>query len=487
MKTPILGGFYVARSVNAAADRCINLYPEAVPQGGKEAAFLSRCPGLRLLLTLTGGAIRGEHSFGDYLYVVAGGFLYKIDSAYNSEVLGSISGSGLVSMDDNGTQLFVAANPDGYIYNSSTLELAQITDEDFPGASVVQYIDGYFLFIEPDSQRFWITSLLDGESIDPLDFASAEGAPDGLIGLLVDHREAWLFGNRSVEVWYNSGASDFPFERIQGAFIEQGCAAEFSPVQLDNSVFWLGSDERGQGIVWRANGYTPVRVSTHAIETAINDYDTISDAIGYSYQQEGHSFYVLTFPSGNATWVFDVATGLWHERAYMVPRTGQLIRHRSNCHEFFNGEHIVGDYENGNLYALDLSTYDDNGDAQKWLRAWRALPTGANNLNRTFHHSLQLDCQTGVGLDGENDPNDPDYVQGSDPQVILRWSDDGGHRWSNEHWRSMGKIGETGRRVIWRRLGSTERLRDRVYEVSGTDPVKIAVMGAELHADKAFS
>jgi hypothetical protein len=139
----------------------------------------------------------------------------------------------------------------------------------------------------------------------------------------------------------------------------------------------------------------------------------------------------------------------------------------------FNGKIIVGDYINGKLYELDLNTYKDDGDVQRWLRSWRALQTGQNNLNRTAQHALQLDCESGVGLV---------TGQGSDPQVMLRWSDDGGHIWSNEHWRSMGKIGETGRRVIWRRLGMTERLRDRVYELSGTDPVKIAIMGAELRA-----
>jgi hypothetical protein len=473
MQTPILGAAYVARSINAADNRCVNLFPEMTPDNGQTAAFLNRAPGLEFLQTVGTGPIRAlwaHQTNGSDFYVVSGGEVYKLNSMTGAPtLLGTVSGTGPVSIADNGTQIFFACNPDSYIYNEVTNVFAQITDPDFPGAVTVGYLDGYFVFNEPNSQRVWVTSLLDGLSVDPLDFASAEGSPDGLVGLIVDHREAWLFGTDSVEVWYDAGLPDFPLTRIQGAFNEIGCVAAFSIAKLDNGLFWLGTDARGQGIVYRANGYTGQRISTHAIEYAIAQYGNISDAIAYTYQQEGHAFYVLTFPSGDATWVYDVSTQAWHERAGWD--NGVFVRHRSNCQCNFGGNIIVGDYENGNIYQFSLDIYADNGGIQKWLRSWRALPTGQNNLKRTAHHSLQLNCESGVGL------NDG---QGSDPQAMLRWSDDGGHTWSNEHWSPMGKIGAYYQRVFWRRLGMTLKLRDRVYEVSGTDPVKIAIMGAEL-------
>jgi hypothetical protein len=538
LKTPILGGSYVARSINAADNRMVNLFAEAIPEGsgGKEAGFLLRCPGLRLLATVGDGPIRGLWVTNGIAYVVSGSEFYSLDTDWVSTLIGTVSGTGPVSMADNGTQLFIACNPVSYIYNTSTAVFGQITDADFPGAGSVGYLDGYFVFNEPDSQKFWVTSLLDGTSIDPLDFASAEGYPDNVIALIVDHREIFLFGNNSVEVWYDAGTPDFPLARIQGAFMEVGCAAAYSVAKLDNSVFWLGSDARGRGIVYRANGYTPARISTNAVEYAIQSYGNITDAIAYTYQQDGHPFYVLIFPSAQATWVYDVSTQLWHERAGF--ENGDFTRHRSNCQMAFNSEVVVGDYEDGRLYAFDLDVYADDDQIQKWLRSWRALATGQNNLKRTAHHSLQLDAETGVGLNaypayaGEdlatesgdiivaefvqgylttqagdqlvteaNDGNEPlvtqvqpaeDYngyaleteaytaAPGYDPQVMLRWSDDAGHTWSNEHWNSMGKIGTYGTRTIWRRLGMTEKIRDRVYEVSGTDPVKIAIMGAEL-------
>ena len=470
MKTPILGQSYVVRSVNAADARMVNMYPEMTPSPeGKEPAYLNRAPGLRKLSSVGTGPIRGLWSYGDYGYAVSGSRLYRINSDWSSVAIGAVSGTGPVSMVDNGTQLFIAANPDGYIYDASTEAYAKITDVDFPGAVTVGYLDGYFVFQEPNSQRFWTSELLDGTQIDPLSFASAEGMPDSLVSLFVDHREVWLFGTQSVEVWYDAGTTPFPLARIQGAVNEVGCAATYSVAKMDNSLFWLGADARGQGIVFRANGYSGQRISTHAVEFAIQSYGTISDAIGFTYQQDGHSFYVLTFPTAQKTWVYDASTQAWHERAGFA--NGQFIRHRANCQMFFNNEVVVGDYQNASIYAYDLEVYADGDFPQKWLRSWRALPTGQNNLKRTAQHTLQLDCETGVGLI---------TGQGNDPKVVLRWSDDGGHTWSNEHWAGMGKIGAYGFRAFWRRLGMTTKLRDRVYEVSGTDPVKLAIMGAEL-------
>jgi len=475
MQTPILGASYVARSVNAADNRLVNLFPEATADGGKTAGFFNRTPGLKFQQTIGTGPIRAlwaHQTNGSDFYVVSGTEFYKVTGlTATPTLLGTVTGTGPVSIADNGTQMFLACNPDGFIYNEVTNVFAKITDPDFTGAVTVGYLDGYFVYNEPNSQKVWVTELLDGSSVDPLDFASAEGSPDGLVAINVDHREAWLFGTDSIEVWYDAGLADFPLTRIQGAFNEIGCVSAFSIAKLDNALFWLGTDARGQGIVYRANGYTGVRVSTHAIEYAIAQYGNISDAVAYTYQQEGHAFYVLTFPTGNATWVYDVSTQAWHERAGWNTALGEFTRHRSNCQCNFGGNIVVGDYENGNIYTLDLEVYSDNGDIQKWLRSWRALPTGANTLKRTAQHSLQLDCESGTGLV---------TGQGSDPEIMLRFSDDGGHTWSNEHLSKMGKIGEYYRRVFWRRLGMTLKLRDRVYEISQTDPVKAVIMGAEL-------
>ena len=539
MQSPILGQGYVARSVNAADNRLVNLFPEILPEAGQTSGFLNRAPGLRLLATIGTGPIRGlwtHTTNGEDAYVASGTEFYKIYPDYSYVKLGNISGTGPVSIADNGVQIAIVCSPDLFIYNEPANTFVQAVTP--AGAKTISYIDGYFVYNQPDSQILWVTNIFDGTITDPLAFAAAESSPDKVIAVVTNNREVWVFGEGTTEVWYDAATIPFPLAPIQGAYNEIGCVAAFSIAKLDNSIFWLGTDPRGFGIVYRNQGYTGKRVSTHAVEYAIQNYATLADAVAYTYQQEGHAFYVLNFPTADRTWVYDVATQGWHERAGLND-AGVFTRNRGNCQMNFGEQTVVGDYENGNLYAFDLDVYSDNGMPQKWLRSWRALPPNQNNLKRTAHHTLQLNCETGVGLnlypayeaqdlateDGlelvaeyvqkilatqagdelTTEGNDafeliadqPDYpvpfippmyitttsypaAIGYDPQVMLRWSDDGGHTWSSEHWTSMGKIGEYGRRAIWRRLGMTVKLRDRIYEVSGTDPVKIDIMGAEL-------
>jgi hypothetical protein len=502
MLTPILGQAYTARSVNAADNRMINLFPEAIPEGGYTGGFLNRTPGLRKLATIGAGPIRGlwTHSTnGVDAYVASGNEFFKMLPDYTFTKLGNISGAGPVSIADNGNQLFIACGGEAYIYDEPANTFQQIIDPDFFGAETVCYIDGYFAFNQPNTQIIWVTDIFDGASINPLAFAAAESTPDKVVAVVSNNREVWVFGTGTTEVWYDAATTPFPLAPIQGAYNEIGCIAKSSICKLDNSLFWLGQDPRGFGIVYRNQGYTGKRISTHAIEYAIQQYGDVSDAVAYTYQQEGHAFYVLAFPNAGKTWAYDVATGAWHERAGW--NNGSFTRHRSQCQMNFNSKTIVGDYENGNLYAFDLDVYQDDGQIQKWLRSWRPIPANENNLNRTAQHSLQLMCESGVGLNGiaysEFNNNaiasiaiasiaiaGTDSISPTsgniDPQAMLRWSDDGGHTWSNEHWTKMGKIGEYGFRAFWRRLGMTLKLRDRIYEISGTDPVKIVITGANL-------
>jgi hypothetical protein len=233
---------------------------------------------------------------------------------------------------------------------------------------------------------------------------------------------------------------------------------------MDNTVYWLTSDERGYGTVQRANGYSPQRVSTHAVEFAISQMSRIDDAVAYTYQQEGHSFYVLNFPTAQQTWVFDAATDLWHQRAWRDPADDTLKQDRVQCQMNFAGETIAGDWETGKLYVLDLDYFTDNGDPIPRIRACPHLATP--DYQWQFFHALQVDMQTGVGLT---------TGQGSDPKAMLQWSDDGGYSWSNELWAPIGKVGERRARVKWRRLG---RSRDRVFKVTVTDPVRVVMVGA---------
>jgi len=457
----------------------VNLFPEVVPEGGKEPAFLNRCPGLSLLATVGTGPIRGMWTNAtEYLYVVSGDEFYRVSQNYTPTLLGTVDNTygNPVSIADNGSSLFLANIDTGYNYNYLTNTFQEIVDGDFPGAVTVDYLDGYFIFNKPGSNEIWYST--DGLTID-VDFQLANSSPDGVNSLMVSGDEIWIFGNTSTEIWYNAGNPGFPFAPVPGSYSTTiGTASNYAVSKLDGSLFWLGQSAQGGLMVYRSEGYTGKRISTHAVEWQMQQYlptDVAAQvALSYSYQQGGHSFFVLVFPNEDTTWVYDASTQAWHERCGFA--NGEFVRHRGNCQAFwrnvlYGNLTVIGDYENGNIYAFDLETYEDNGEIQKWLRSWRALHTGQNNLTRTAHHSLQLDIEAGVGTVGTGDP-----------EIMLRWSDDGGHTWSNEltHTMGIGSLGEYGTRVIWRRLGMTTKLRDRVYEISGTDPVKIAIMGAEI-------
>ena len=448
---------YQSRSLPLAAQQCINLYAEQQPADSKSQVALFGTPGIKLFSDTGSAAGRGMHVMNGVLYTVQGSALYSVSSSGVATSLGAIAGSGRVSMDDNAVQLCIVNGTKGYIYTVSG-GLVQITDPDFLPADTVVYQDGYFIFNAVGTGQFFISNLLDGTSYLATDFADAEGKADNLVAVFSNHREVFLFGELTTEVWYNSGDLDFPFTRIGGAFIERGCAAAHSIASIDNTIIFLGEDR----IVYRLEGYTPQRISQHAIESTIESYGTISDAFAFSYTMDGHKFYVLTFPTEDATWVYDASTQLWHER-----QSFQSQRWRASGYAEAYGKHLVIDSQNGNIGELDNSTYTEYGNTMQGIAA--APPIHADR-RRMFMSRLELDIESGVGLT---------TGQGSDPQIMLDWSDDGGRTFSARNpWKSMGKIGEYRQRIRWNRLGS---FRNRVLRVIVADPVKR--VGIAAHAE----
>jgi hypothetical protein len=463
-----IGPSYTLRSVSVDAQKSLNLYAELNEKGtgkNREIAALIGTPGLVRIATLAGPG-RGLYTAGNgRLFAVSGSKFYEITltAAVEYGTLGTFTGQ--VCMSDNGIDLLLVDGLKGYTFRFSTNTFAEITDPDFPVASACAFVDQYLIVNEVGTRKFWISDLTDATSWNGLDFATKEGATDDLLTLLVDHREVWLLGRTSSEVYFNSGALDFPFERRE--FLEQGIAAANTAQKLDNSIFCVSRDLDGQNIVNRALGYQWKRVSTHAVENAIAGYGDISTATAYTYQGKGHAFYVVNFPNANTTWALDVSTGLWHERDY-TKSDGTRTRHRAQNHAFAGGRHIVDDFENGNLYQLDDSTYTDDGAT---ITRQRRSPHLSNNGSRFTMHAFQLDMETGMGLASG---------QGSDPQAMLRISRDGGHSWGNEHWASVGKQGEFLHRALWRRLGQG---RDFVFEVTITDPIPVTMISALLDAE----
>lgn len=472
MKTPFLGIAYTARSRTLASQRLVNLYPEIVESksGAAVAAFYG-CPGLVLQATVGSGPIRGMTVFGGLLYVVTGNKLYKLTTGYAATLVGTLGTStGMVSMISNPTQLAVFDSVGGYSVSSGAFATITLP---FSNPGIASYQDGFCLINEVGTFNIWQSNLNDLTTWKPLNFTTEDGSADNAVATIEFHEQVVIFKEKHLCFYINAGNPGFAFTRLQGTYPQTGCVAPNSPAQISESIIWLGQNSEGVGSVYALRGYEPERVSTHALEYAIAQYPTITDAVGFAYTQEGHKFYALTFPSGGETWVLDVVeTKLsqlpaWHQRAGFS--NGQLTRYAVTDTSYFNGMVLGGDYASGNIYALDLGNYTDNGARRKYLRSWPALPD--DQYEPTRFDFLELQAETGIGV-----------PSGTDPQIVLRYSDDGGYNWSNELYASLGATGETGNIVRWNRLGQTRRGVNsyRVFEISTTDQTKIAWLGAEI-------
>jgi len=465
MEIPFVGGAYTGKSVNQNTQECINLFPVVDNRGGKNQIYLYGTPGISQFSTIVtedeDTVNRGSWVLGNRLYTIVKNTVYSVNTFGDKTSIGTIStSSGNVFFADNGAEIIIVdGTSNGYIISGGVL--TAITDSDFPIATSVTFQDGYFI-ITSDSGKFYISGLYDGFTWDSLDFASAESSPDAAVLVIANADDLWILGTGSAEVYYNSGNVDFPYTRISGAILEIGTASAASVINIDGIIYWLSN----KGRVVRSRGYQFDTVSTIQIDYQISTYSTIDDAKAFTYELQGHIFYVLIFPAEEKTWVYDVTTDFWHEwQSYSsVDIEIPWGRHRANSCVKFNGDYIVGDYINGLLYKLDEDVYTDN---LNYIRRRRTSQVVNKERYNIIWHRLEIDFETGVGLDGG--------VQGEDPQVMLEWSKDGGHTWSNEYWKSFGKIGKYSTKVVWKRLGMS---RNRVLRVTISDPVKVVMLGA---------
>lgn len=467
-----IGPAYELGSRSVDAQVCINWFPEVNELGtgkNREIAALVQRPGLKLVGTAGAGPCRGmwERSLGGTRHMISGNTLYDISDPSSPVAKGQLlTLSGPVGMADNGLELLIVDGVKGYVLTYSTGVLAQVADPDFPAATHCAFQDQYLIVNKKDTRQFMVSGLSAATSWDSLDFSSKEGLPDNVLGIVVDHRQLFLGGVKSSELWDNTGNADFPFERNNSAFLEHGLAAAYTLKKFDNSIYGVGRSEHGHGMVGRLAAYEPQRISTIPIERAIQSYGDISAATAWGYEMNKHGFYLLDFPGSNTTWAFDASTGLWHERRSLSAQ-GQLGRWRAQYHVFDGTRHLVGDYENGNIYELDEATYTDNG--REIFRRRRAPHISEDGV-RLFCSEFRLDMEKGVGptpplRDGLGNPRDP--------MVMLRVSKDAGHTWGFERWMGMGKAGEYTKQLVWPRLGVA---RDWTFEVTCTDPVKATLI-----------
>lgn len=474
-----VGEAYTAASITQDAQELINWYPEidrTKAEGERGVIALYPTPGfIAKTFFGTGLEIRGLRvaEGGAALYVVAGNKLTRIDSTFTGAPVGVLATStGPVSMTDNGTSVFVADGPNRYAYTWGTATFSSLGDGAFTGATIVDVIDNYVIYNKPGTNTWGCTDLGSTTS-SALNFGRKDSAPDNIVSLIVNKREIFLLGALTTEVWIDAGLFPFPFQKLPGTNMQHGCAAAHSVARLGDTFAFLGQDDRGGSTVVKIDGYETKRISTYAVEADIQGYSRVDDAIGMSYQQNGHEFYIVTFPTADKTWCFDYTTGMWHRRASR-DLLNVFHRERTNCAAFFQDLNLFGDYNRGFLYEASLSAFTDYKQSDVELgnpiaRVRRARHL-TEDLKLCYYHDLQIQFQPGVGIA---------TGQGSDPQAALRYSDDGGFTWSSEKWAPIGRQGQYKNRCRWPGpLGSS---RDRIFEVVVTDPVFAPIISAELN------
>lgn len=477
------GPAYEARSIYQNDQELMNWYCEidqTKQPGERGRVTLYPCPGMRIKASsIITAEVRGlwVAPGGTTMFAVVANQLAAFATDFIAPVVGLLgTHSGPVSMTDNGASLYLCDGPNRYSYNFASGVFAVVSDGAFLGADVVDFVDNFIVYNRPGTNE-WGSTDLKATTSNGLNFAFKDSTSDNIVSLIVNRREIFLLGERTTEVWVDVGAFPFPFGRVPGTTSQHGCLAPGSVARLGESFAWLAQDTRGQSVVTVMQGYEPVRVSTHAVEADIQSFAVQNDAIAYSYQQDGHEFYMLTFPTADRTWCYDLSSNLWHKRAWR-DESDILHRHRSNCAAHFNGETIVGDFMNGNFYSLDLDKYEDDITVAvtSAIKRVRRCPHLTADLNRQFFHDFQIQFQPGVGLQ---------TGQGSDPQAMLRWSDDGGSTWSRERWASIGRAGRYKNRCRW--PGPLGSGRDRIFEVVVTDPVNAVIVSANLNASAGAS
>lgn len=452
---------YTNRAKNASAMDLVNLYAEIVLDSAKKSpsnVILFSTPGLKdFAESVLGDSVWGAHYFDEdgvvYLvigssvcYLTSGGTITIIDT------IGTINAN--VQFEDNGFDVLML-DANGNLYNVTKTSLTLITDANYSPASSVSFLDGYFLFTELGTNKIFRSDA--NSVVINSAFANAEASPDKTVRGFATLKEYYIFGQRTIEIWQNNGGTtDLGFEGIQGGVIDRGCAAKLSIVSEANTLFFLGDDR----MVYTLSGYVPTRISTNAIEEEIRKMDYIADAIAFSYTEEGHKFYIITFPTENKTFCFDITTQLWHKR-----KSYGINRWRPNCFVNAFGKNLVGDFESGKIFEITLDTYTDNGEAIVREAVFQHL---FNSYSKIIYNALFLDVESGQGLI---------TGQGSNPQVMLSWSDNGGYTYSGEVWRSLGQIGQYSKRVSWFGLGQATQ---RTFKFKISDPIKVAILGAYI-------
>ena len=450
------------KSSTVTSQSHLNLYAEIVPDGERSNVVYYGTPGLLLFTSFGDTPVRGGIVVGDFMYLVHRGVFYEVNNAGVKTNRGTLSTTvGRVSFTNNGTQIAFVDGVNYYVYTIATTTLAVVTTNLVGVPIDVTFQDGYGLLAFANG-RFQKTSAYAFQTLNALEYATAESNPDGLSRVIADHGEVVLAGTETCEFWGNTGATDFPYSNQRGSTLEFGLAAPWSLVKFNDSLAGLFKNKMGQVQVMMMAGHALRKISSPEIDYIINNYMSVSDATAYSYMLAGHPMYQINFSAQGKSWLYDGSTGMWSSLESGLDGG----RHRGEILLDYINKPRVMDYSTGDVYKLSADTYTDNGTPIPREITSKHIGDG---LNRLPISRLYVGFEMGQGLISG---------QGSDPQMMLKVSKDNGHTWGNELWTSIGKIGVFLPRAIWHRLGSSYNW---TFKFRITDPVKVVIVDGAIN------
>lgn len=478
-RTPleIAKGFYESDSLPLSAQRCVNWIPVIPQTTALNNRALFDAPGLTQFSSVT-GVNRGSQEMKGVPYFINGTSLFSVSATGISTSHGTIEGADQVSLANNG-QFLVIVVPGGkaYAFDNVASTLIQITDVDFITSDTVVFKDGFFVFTASDGTVFFNSALNDPFTYDALDFGTAEIDPDRIVAGHVNHNELFICGSETIEIFQNIGGTGFPFQRIPGANIQKGVRAKFGLVEFDNTFLFIGGGLNERSAIWRVTGSSSAsKISTSAIDNAIQEFNSaeIENALAWTYSSGGNFFAGFTFESSripSKTFVFDATTSAlsgeqtWHERQTGVDDN----RWRVNSIVLAHGRLLVGDSVDGRIGEIDKKAFTEYGNVIARERASQPFVIGGLPI---FAGTYWLTMESGVGLT---------LGQGSNPQIRMDFSDDGGRTYSSEFFRSYGKIGEFKSLPTWRKQGRAPR--HRIIRFKTSEPVKSVIIKLEATAE----
>ena len=464
IRVPFGRAFNVGRSKSAGMTSLVNMYGEPVEGEGRTDFVCYGTPTRSLFATIGGGQVRGQITAGDQHYVVVGTTLHAVTGSGSTTALGTIEGSLPVDMAYNGAQIDIVGEIKSYQFDVPTLALSEHSGGGFEQASSCTSIASYSLISVANSGRFrW--KLINDTTFPANNFATGEAESDNLVAIRAVANDVALLGSRSVEWWGPTGDSGAnAFAKTATAAANIGCVARDTAVVVDSGLTWVGRDGRAGGVsVYRAEGYAPRKISPPEVDNYLEQVSDLSALSAFTYQQRGHLFYVLTLPN-EWSFAWDISTNLWsYRKSGTWPMGSDATGGWDARNLTLNGQRQVVGSSDGNLYELLADSYAEGG--MGLVREATSLQLHHDG-RRAFMPRLELDIEAGVGLV---------TGQGSNPQVLVCYSDDGGRTWSDPRPAAMGPVGQNKWRAVWFACGS---YRQRIIRFRVSDPVKAVFLGA---------